>query len=86
MVPPTLSSEAPCFSASARYMAHMMAAGALMVIEVVMPSSLMPSNSVSISARDETATPQVPNSPNALGSSVSYPYSVGISKATDSPV
>ena len=86
MVPPILSSEDPCFSAKARYIAQMIAAGALMVIEVVTWSSLMPSNSVSMSASDDTATPQVPNSPNALGSSVSYPYSVGMSNATDRPV
>ena len=71
MVPPSFSNEAPCFSARARYIAQMMAAGLLMVMEVVMPSSRMPSNSVSISARDDTATPQVPNSPAPRGSSVS---------------
>ena len=71
MVPPSWSREAPCFSARAMYIAQMIAAGLLMVIDVVIWSSLIPSNRVSMSANDETATPQVPNSPAPRGSSVS---------------
>ena len=71
MVPPSLSREAPCFSARAMYMAQMMAAGLLMVMDVVIWSSVIPSKRVSMSANEETATPQVPNSPAPRGSSVS---------------
>ncbi len=71
MVPPRDAAGIPRFSAAAMYMAQMMAAGALMVIEVVTWSSGMPSNRISMSAREETATPHLPNSPIAGGSSVS---------------
>ena len=70
-VPPTLLRSAPCFSATAMNMAQMIAAGLLMVMEVVTSSRLMPSKRVSMSAIVEIATPHVPNSPAALGSSVS---------------
>ena len=56
-----------------------------MVIEVVTWSSGMPSNSVSMSASEEMATPHLPTSPSASGWSGSRPISVGRSKATDSP-
>ena len=49
------------------------AAWFLAVIEVVMRSSGRPSSKISISARDETATPHRPNSPRDQGSSVSRP-------------
>ena len=39
-----------------------------------------------MSRREDTATPHVPNSPFASASSVSYPYSVGMSNATLRPV
>jgi hypothetical protein len=42
-----------------RYIAQIIAAGELMIIEVVIWSRGMPSKSVSISARLDTATPQV---------------------------
>ena len=71
IVPPIRSREAPCFSANAKYMAQMMAAGLLIVMDVVTWSSCMPSKSASMSAKDDTATPQEPNSPAARWSSVS---------------
>jgi hypothetical protein len=39
----------------------------LIVIEVVTLSSGMPSKSVSMSCRDETATPHLPTSPSESG-------------------
>ena len=71
MVPPRAAAGMPRFSAAAMYMAQRMAAGALMVMEVVTWSRGMPSKSTSMSAREETATPHLPNSPRAGGSSVS---------------
>ena len=44
-----------------------MAAGPLMVIEVETLSSGIPSNSVSMSARLEMATPHLPTSPSERG-------------------
>ncbi len=61
----------PRFSAAAMYMAQMMAAGLLIVMDVVTWSRGMPSSSTSMSASDETATPHLPNSPMASGASVS---------------
>ena len=60
-------------------------AGPLIVIEVVMSASGMPSNSTSMSAAESMATPQWPTSPSERGSSESRPISVGMSNATDSP-
>ena len=71
IVPPSAAGGTPCFSAVTMYMAQSTAAGAFMVIEVVTSPRGMPSNSTSISASDETATPPFPNSPVASGSSVS---------------
>ena len=71
MVPPSTSMGMPRFSAMAMYMAQMTAAGLLMVIEVVISSTGMPSNRISMSARLETATPHLPNSPRASGASLS---------------
>jgi len=59
---------------------------ALMVIEVFIASSGMPSNRVRIAPRYGTGTPTFPTSPRASGWSASYPVWVGRSKATDSPV
>jgi hypothetical protein len=53
------------------YIAQIGAAGELMVIEVETRSSGMPSRRISMSANELTATPHVPNSPSASGSSVS---------------
>ncbi|MBA7651501.1 hypothetical protein ES703_59320 [subsurface metagenome] len=71
IVPPNLSREMPRFWALAKYIAQITAAGPLMVIEVVIWSSGMPSNNISISAKEETPTPHLPNSPRASGSSLS---------------
>ena len=57
----------------------------MIVIEVVTLSSGIPSNSVSMSRSDETATPHLPTSPSESGWSGSRPISVGRSNATDSP-
>src|SRR3989442_11836613 len=61
-------------------------AGLLIVIDVLTPPTSIPLNKIRISSRDDTATPHVPNSPFASGSSVSYPYRVGMSNATLRPV
>ena len=63
--------ETPRFSAAAMYIAQMIAAGELIVIEVVMSASGSPSSRISMSASEETATPHLPNSPSASGASVS---------------
>ena len=47
----------------------LIAAGELIVIEVEISPTGSPSSRISMSASDETATPQVPNSPSAIGSS-----------------
>src|SRR5947209_11767679 len=52
----------------------MMDAGLLIVIEVLTPPTSIPLKRIRMSSRDDTATPHVPNSPFASGSSVSYPY------------
>ena len=53
--------------------AQITAAGPLIVIEVVISSTGMPSKRSSMSARELTATPHLPNSPRAWGESESYP-------------
>ena len=85
-MPERARQSAPCFSATARYIAKIIAAGELIVIDVVMSPREMPSNSVSMSARDATLTPHLPTSPSESGWSGSRPISVGRSKATLSPV
>ena len=59
---------------------------ALIVIDVFISPSGMPSKSVRISPRCGTGTPTLPTSPDACGSSGSYPVWVGRSNATDRPV
>ena len=61
----------PAFSAATMYIAQIGAAGELIVIEVETRSRGSPDNRTSMSARELTATPHVPNSPSASGSSVS---------------
>src|ERR1700684_3046994 len=61
-VPEIFCHETPCCSATARYIAQMMDAGELMVIETVTAPSGMSANNASISARDEIATPHLPTS------------------------
>ncbi len=72
-VPPSCERSMPRFSAAAIYIAHTIAAGELIVIDVVILSSGMPSSRISMSASEETATPHLPNSPSDQGSSVSRP-------------
>ena len=60
-VPEIFFQSAPCFSATARYMAQMTAAGELMVIEVVTSASGIWSKSTSISASELMATPHLPD-------------------------
>ena len=66
-------------------MAKHMAAGELIVIEVVVAPRSIPAKRSSASASVSTATPQRPTSPSLWGSSESRPIRVGRSKATDSP-
>jgi len=62
-VPASWRRGTPCFSAVAMYMAQMTAAGELMVMEVLMSPRGRPSRRVCMSAREETLTPHLPNSP-----------------------
>jgi len=66
--------------------AEQIAAGELIVIEVVIAPRGIPLNRVSISASESMATPQWPISPRLVGASESCPIRVGMSKATESPV
>ena len=66
-MPESASQPTPCFSATTRYIAKIIAAGELMVIDVVTSPSGMPSNSVSMSASDVTLTPHLPTSPSDSG-------------------
>ena len=76
----------PWRSAATRYMQKTGTAGPLIVIDVVVWSSGMPSKSSSMSCAESIATPQWPTSPFDRGSSESRPISVGMSNATDRPV
>ncbi len=58
----------------------------MIVIEVDTLSSGIPPNRVRMSSTESMATPTLPTSPCAIGSSESYPIWVGRSKATDRPV
>ena len=78
--------SAPCCSATTRYIAKIIGAGELIVIDVVMSPSGMPSKSRSMSASDVTFTPHFPTSPSDSGWSGSRPISVGRSNATLRPV
>ena len=71
MVPLSFAVSAPCFFATAMYMARRTAAVELIVIEVLTLPSGMPSNSVSMSSRLEIGTPTLPTSPCAWGLSES---------------
>ena len=57
-----------------------------MVIEVETLSSGIPPKSVRMSSMESMATPTLPTSPCAIGSSESYPIWVGRSNATDRPM
>ncbi len=63
-----------------------MAAGELIVIEVVTSSRAMPSKSTSMSASEATLTPHLPTSPREREWSGSRPIKVGRSNATLRPV
>ena len=84
-VPPRRARSTPAFSAAATYMAKMTAAGELIVIEVVTEPRSMPAKRSSMSARVSTATPHLPTSPSASGSSESRPIRVGRSNAVERP-
>ena len=64
IVPESVFQSAPCFSATARYIAKIIGAGELMVIDVVISASEMPSNSRSMSASETMLTPHLPTSPS----------------------
>ena len=85
-MPDSVFQSAPCCSATTRYIAKIIGAGELIVIDVVMSASEMPSNSRSMSASETTDTPHFPTSPSDNGWSGSRPISVGRSNATLSPV
>ncbi len=86
MVPEMVFQSAPCCAATARYIAKIIGAGELMVIDVVMSPRAMPSKSRSMSASEVMLTPHLPTSPSDSGWSGSRPISVGRSKATLNPV
>ena len=64
IVPDSCFQSAPCCSATARYIAKIIGAGELMVIDVVMSPSGMPSKSPSMSASETMLTPHLPTSPS----------------------
>ncbi len=64
MVPEILEISAPCFFAKAMYIANNVEAVALIVMEVVIFSRLIPSNKISMSFRESIATPTLPTSPS----------------------
>ena len=86
VVPANRAGSTPRSSASATYMPKSHIAVALMVIDVFISSSGMPSNSVRMAPRYGTGTPTFPTSPAARGWSASYPVWVGRSNATERPV
>jgi hypothetical protein len=71
IVPVSRSPATPCSSATSAYMSSSTAAGALMVIEVETLSSGIWSNSSRMSSSESIATPTLPTSPEAMGSSES---------------
>ena len=71
VVPRSSVGSAPWRSAAATYSASSQAAVALMVIEVFIFASGMPSKSASMSAMWQIGTPTLPTSPAAIGSSES---------------
>ena len=62
-VPDRAAQGTPCRSATTRYIAKIIAAGELMVIDVVTAPRSMPSKSRSMSAIEATLTPHLPTSP-----------------------
>ena len=76
----------PRFFATAIYIAMITAAGALIVMETVSLFIGIPENNSSMSSIVSIATPSQPTSCRESGASESSPYSVGRSKAVESPV
>jgi len=66
-VPEIFFQSALCFSATAKYIAQITAAGELIVIEVVTLASGIWSNNTSMSANELIATPHLPTSPSERG-------------------
>src|SRR5436189_1684238 len=69
IVPEIFFQSAPCCSATTRYIAKIIDAGELIVIDVVIDgsSSGMPSNNRSMSFSDTMLTPHLPTSPSDSG-------------------
>ena len=85
MVPEIFLISAPWRFAKAIYNANKIKPDALIVMDVLTVSKLIPLNNRSISSMVSTATPTFPTSPLAIASSLSYPICVGKSKATLNP-
>src|SRR6185503_6339646 len=64
IVPDSVAQFAPCCSATTRYIAKIIGAGELIVIDVVMSPSEMPWNKRSMSSSDAIDTPHLPTSPS----------------------
>jgi hypothetical protein len=64
MVPVSCVPAMPCCSATSWYISSSVAAGALIVIEVLTLSSGNPANRVRMSSRESIATPTLPTSPS----------------------
>ena len=86
MVPDNAVRGTPVLSATLTYMAMITAAGELIVMEVLTVPRSIPANSVSMSARESTATPARPTSPLAKGSSESRPEQGGHVEGGRQPV
>ncbi len=71
IVPVSCAGSTPCSSATSWYSSSSSAAGALIVIDVDTSPSGMPSNRVRMSSIESIATPTLPTSPWATGSSES---------------
>ncbi len=69
VVPASVSNDAPCSSATVAYSASSHIAVALIVIDVFISASGIPSKSARMSPRCVTGTPTLPTSPVASRSS-----------------
>ena len=68
IVPESVFQSAPCFSATTRYIAKIIGAGELIVIDVVMSAERdARRTAVSMSASDAMLTPHFPTSPSDSG-------------------
>ena len=85
MVPVSWLPAMPWPAATSWYISSSVAAGALIVMDVETLSSGSPENRTRMSSTESIATPTLPTSPRASGSSESYPICVGRSNATLSP-